>query len=347
MKFVDEVVVHVKAGDGGDGCLSFDRMRFKARGRPNGGDGGKGGNVSIKAVSNLNTLVDYRHQKNFDATNGSRGGSADCIGSGGSDLCLSVPIGTRIYDLDTKTLLGDLNEADATLCVAKGGECGLGNARFKSSTNRSPRRTTTGEIGEERTLHLELNILADVGLLGAPNAGKSSLLAAMSAAKPKIADYAFTTLWPHLGVVSVAREQSFVLADMPGLLPGAAEGIGLGSRFLKHLNRTYLLWQVIDIASEIPCEEQVVSIQQELKNYSDDLAGRERWLVFNKIDLLSNDEAKKRIADFESIMPDLLRVFVVSAVTRVGLDDLAKATINFFDKVRVRSTKSGAASSGW
>lgn len=292
MKFVDEAEIRVHAGKGGDGCLSFRREKFVPFGGPNGGDGGDGGSVYLVADSNLNTLVDFRYQRVFHAENGQSGMGSECTGKSGDDLYIKVPVGTLIYDVDTEECLGDLVTAGETLCVAKGGFHGLGNTRFKSSVNRAPRQTTKGTPGEARRLRLELKLLADVGLLGLPNAGKSTLIRAVSAAKPKVADYPFTTLHPNLGVVRVGQYRSFVIADIPGLIEGAAEGAGLGIQFLKHLMRTRVLLHVLDVAP-IDGEDPIESAQAivgELQKFSPELAEKERWLVLNKIDLLNPDE---------------------------------------------------------
>ena len=289
MRFVDEAIIEVIAGKGGDGCMSFRREKFVPFGGPDGGDGGDGGSVYLKAEENLNTLVDFRYSRLFRAQHGENGKGKQCTGRGGEDLYLKVPTGTVAHDIDTGEILGDLAQAGQTLLVAKGGRHGLGNIHFKSSTNRAPRRTTLGELGESRRLKLELQVLADVGLLGLPNAGKSTFIRAISAARPKVADYPFTTLYPHLGVVSVEMHRHFVVADIPGLIEGAAEGAGLGTRFLKHLSRARLLLHLVDVA---PIDENadpaqdIQTIENELEKYDAHLAARERWLVFNKIDLL-------------------------------------------------------------
>ncbi len=286
MKFVDEVSIHVKAGDGGNGLMSFRREKFIEKGGPNGGDGGDGGSIYLEADVNLNTLVDYRYTRRFDAQRGENGGSKDCTGAKGDDLILPVPVGTTVIDANTQEIIGDLTEPGQRLMVAQGGWHGLGNTRFKSSTNRAPRQTTPGKPGEARDLKLELKVLADVGLLGLPNAGKSTFIRAVSAAKPKVADYPFTTLVPNLGVVSVGRYKSFVVADIPGLIEGAAEGAGLGIRFLKHLARTRILLHLVDMAplDESDPADAAEVIVRELGRFSPALTERERWLVLNKMD---------------------------------------------------------------
>ena len=279
MKFVDEVSIFVKAGDGGNGLMSFRREKFIEKGGPNGGDGGDGGSVFMEADPNLNTLVDYRYTRRFDAQRGENGGSKDCTGRKGEDLVLPVPVGTTIIDAGTQEIIGDLTKPGQRLMVAQGGWHGLGNARFKSSTTRAPRQTTTGKPGESRDLKLELTVRADVGLLGLPNAGKSTFIRAVSAAKPKVADYPFTTLVPNLGVVSVGRYKSFVVADIPGLIEGAAEGAGLGIRFLKHLARTRLLLHIVDMAplDDSDPAEAAATIIEELARFSPALTERDRF----------------------------------------------------------------------
>ena len=292
MKFVDEVSIHVQAGDGGNGCMSFRREKFVPYGGPDGGDGGHGGSIWIEADPNANTLVDYRYTRQFKAVRGQNGMGANCTGRSGEDVVLKVPVGTTILDESTDEVLADLVEPLQRVMVARGGRGGLGNVNFKSSTNRSPRKTTEGQAGEARQLRLELKVLADVGLLGLPNAGKSTFIRAVSAAKPKVADYPFTTLVPNLGVVDVDRHRSFVMADIPGLIEGASEGAGLGIRFLKHLARTRFLLHLVDVApyDETDPVDNVQAIAAELEKYSPTLASLPRWLVLNKIDLLPVDE---------------------------------------------------------
>jgi GTP-binding protein len=327
MKFVDEATIKVHAGNGGRGMVSFRREKFIPFGGPDGGDGGDGGNVFLVARQGLNTLADFRYQRIFKAINGEPGGSADCSGRGGEDLEIEVPVGTVVYDVDTDETLGDLAAEGARLMVAKGGQGGLGNQRFKSSTNRTPRKATPGYPGEKRELRLELKLLADVGLLGLPNAGKSTLISVVSAARPRIADYPFTTLHPNLGVVYVGEHQSFVMADIPGLIEGAAEGAGLGIRFLKHLQRTRLLLHLIDIAPPDPETDPVVdarAIAAELKKFSPELAQRERWLVLNKIDLLPPADAGKRCKEIVRRLRWKGPVYRISGATRQGTQELCR-----------------------
>jgi GTPase len=328
MKFVDEANIRVEAGDGGSGCVSFRREKFIPRGGPDGGDGGNGGSVFLLADTNLNTLVDFRHKRRFCAERGKGGMGRNMTGRSGADLLVPVPLGTRAYDEETGELIGELLHGDERLLVAQGGFHGIGNARFKSSTNRAPRQSKPGTPGERRQLHLELVLLADVGLLGFPNAGKSSLIRQVSSARPKVADYPFTTLHPNLGVVSLGRGRSFVIADIPGIIRGAAEGAGLGVRFLKHLARTRLLLHIVDIA---PLDERVDPVQQirqieaELVAFGGDLAHKERWLVLNKRDLLGTGELERRRA---TILEDLGwtgPVFAISAVTGDGTAELMRA----------------------
>ncbi len=296
MKFVDEVVIGIEAGKGGDGCLSFRREKYIPKGGPDGGDGGDGGSVFIEADENQNTLVDYRYQRRYRSENGQPGRGRDCTGPKGEDLILKVPVGTTVIDEDTLEVLCDLTFDGQREKVAQGGFHGLGNTRFKSSVNRAPRQTTKGSLGESRNLKLELKVLADVGLLGLPNAGKSTFIRAVSAAKPKVANYPFTTLVPNLGVVSIERDRSFVVADIPGLIEGASAGAGLGIRFLKHLARTRLLLHIVDMApwDETTPAEAAQTIIQELENFSPALAQQERWLVLNKLDLIPEQEQEER-----------------------------------------------------
>jgi GTP-binding protein len=301
MKFIDEAKIHVKAGDGGNGVASFRREKYVPRGGPDGGDGGRGGSVYAVGDRNLNTLIDYRYARKFLAQRGENGRGGDCYGAGGNDIVLRVPVGTVIFDLDSERILADLDEDGRKVLIARGGKGGLGNIHFKSSTNRTPRQCTRGEPGEELDLRLELRVLADVGLLGLPNAGKSTLIRAVSAARPKVADYPFTTLHPSLGVVRVDPDKSFVMADVPGLIAGAADGAGLGLRFLKHLQRTRLLLHVVDIAPVDPDADPLRDAQAivgELLAHDPALAARPRWLVLNKIDLIPEDEREAAIAAF-------------------------------------------------
>ncbi|MDD2885420.1 MAG: GTPase ObgE [Dechloromonas sp.] len=303
MKFIDEAKIYIKAGDGGNGIATFRREKYIPMGGPNGGDGGRGGSVYVVADRNINTLVDYRYTRKFLGQRGENGGSADCYGKGGDDIYLRVPVGTVITDLHTEQVIADLAEHDQTILLAQGGKGGLGNTHFKSSTNRAPRQCTKGQPGEEFELRLELRVLADVGLLGLPNAGKSTLIRAISSARPKVADYPFTTLHPNLGVVRVDAEKSFVVADVPGLIEGAADGAGLGIRFLKHLQRTRILLHLVDLAPMDPGADPLYDAQAivgELLKHDPALADKPRWLVLNKLDLIPEEEREQRIADFLS-----------------------------------------------
>ena len=337
MKFVDEASIHVAAGSGGDGCLSFLRERSRPRGGPDGGDGGAGGSIFFRAVASINTLVDYRYRRVFTAASGRAGAGKNRHGACGEDLEMTVPVGTAIFDVHADEVLGDLDRPNTRLLVARGGRGGLGNVRFKSSTNRTPRRATPGTAGEERDLRLELRLLADAGLLGLPNAGKSSLLRAVSHARPKVADYPFTTLYPGLGVVRVEAERSFVLADIPGLLPGAARGVGLGTRFLKHLGRTKLLLHMVDaVPSAGRPADAVQALAEELAAFSPVLAGRERWLVLNKIDLLSEKERETCLETLRRL-PGIRKVFAVSALRRQGLQHLCGSVMEYLDAFQARA----------
>ncbi len=333
MKFVDEVSIFVKAGDGGNGMMAFRREKFIEKGGPNGGDGGDGGSVYIEAQANLNTLVDYRYTRRFQAQNGEKGGSTDCTGAKGEDLILPVPIGTTVIDAGTQEVIGDLTRAGQRLLVAQGGWHGLGNTRFKSSTNRAPRQTTPGKPGDARDLKLELKVLADVGLLGLPNAGKSTFIRSVSAAKPKVADYPFTTLVPNLGVVSVDRYKSFVVADIPGLIEGASHGAGLGIRFLKHLSRTRLLLHLVDMAPLDLTDpaESAATIIDELTKFSPSLAERERWLVLNKADQILDEEQEARIAEIVARIEWEGLVYVISALARQGTEKLCYDIMDFLE----------------
>ncbi|WP_405239297.1 Obg family GTPase CgtA [Lentisalinibacter orientalis] len=336
MKFVDEATIRVQAGNGGHGCLSFRREKYVPRGGPDGGDGGHGGSVWLQADQGINTLADFRVQRRFRAESGEAGAGRNKTGRSGDDLTVRVPVGTIVADVDTGEVLGDLADDGARLKVAEGGRGGLGNTRFKSSTNRAPRRTTNGTPGEARHLKLELKLLADVGLLGLPNAGKSTLIRAMSAARPKVADYPFTTLHPNLGVVRVGPEQSFVMADIPGLIEGAAEGAGLGIRFLKHLERTRLLLHVVDVA---PVDGHDVAaafaaIEGEVQKFGAGLAERPRWLVLNKIDLLEDTALEGLRADLLAEIGWSGPVFAVSAATGAGTEALARAVMAHLERER-------------
>lgn len=328
MKFVDEATIRVQAGNGGHGCLSFRREKYVEKGGPDGGDGGHGGSVYLIADPALNTLADFRVARRFRAESGQGGAGRNKTGRSGEDLEVKVPCGTVVHDIDTRELLCDLTGAGQRQMVAEGGRGGLGNTRFKSSTNRAPRKTTNGTPGEARHLKLELRVLADVGLLGLPNAGKSTLIAAMSQARPRIADYPFTTLHPNLGVVRVGGLRSFVMADVPGLIEGAAEGAGLGIRFLKHLQRTGLLLHVVDIApldDSVDPAESVRALQKELAMFSTELADKPRWLVINKIDLLSRADRNRACGDLVKRLGWQGPVFEVSAATGEGTEALGQA----------------------
>ena len=328
MKFVDEATIDVAAGDGGAGCASFRREKFIPFGGPNGGDGGRGGSIYAMADVNLNTLIDYRYARRHEARNGEAGRGADQFGAAGGDIVLRMPVGTILSDHETGERVAELLNPGERLLICKGGDGGFGNLHFKTSTNRAPRQKTPGWPGEQRKLKLELRVLADVGLLGMPNAGKSTLIAAVSNARPKIADYPFTTLHPNLGVVRVGPEQSFVVADIPGLIEGAAEGAGLGHQFLRHLQRTRLLLHVVDLApfdDSVDPVAQAKAIVKELKKYDAELHAKPRWLVLNKIDMVEKSERARRVADFVRRMRSGAPVFEISALTREGLEPLLKA----------------------
>jgi GTP-binding protein len=327
MKFIDEAIIKVEAGDGGNGCVSFRREKYIPRGGPNGGDGGNGGSVYLVGNEGLNTLVDFRHQRLYRGERGQNGMPRQMTGHKGESLYIRVPIGTRVTDTETEELIGEVLQDGQELLVAQGGFHGLGNTRFKSSVNRAPRQATHGTEGEKRVLGLELILLADVGLLGMPNAGKSSLISKVSHARPKIADYPFTTLYPNLGVVSVGTDRSFVIADIPGIIEGAAEGAGLGLQFLKHLSRTRLLLHLVDIApmdDAVDPVEEVRHIVQELEKYGDDLVERERWLVLSKKDLLSEDEFDARQARLVAELSWDGPVYGISSVTGEGTGQLVQ-----------------------
>lgn len=327
MKFIDQVIIEVVAGNGGHGCMSFRREKFVPFGGPDGGDGGDGASIFFEASDSLNTLIDLRYQRLYRAKNGESGMGALRTGRSGKDMIIAVPVGTIVYDADTLELIGDLTKPDQRLCIAKGGFHGLGNARFKSSTNRAPRQTTQGSLGETRRLNCELKVLADVGLLGLPNAGKSTLVHAISNATPKVADYPFTTIRPHLGVVRVDDLQSFVVADIPGLIEGASEGVGLGHRFLKHLSRTAVLWHVVDMSE--PDEAAIIhnlkAIESELAQYDPALSQKPRWLVFNKMDALPAEEVTRRVAMIVEKIEWTGPVFAISAVAKEGTQALCRA----------------------
>lgn len=332
MKFIDEALIRVEAGDGGNGCVSFRREKFIPKGGPDGGDGGDGGDVYLIADENLNTLIDYRFEKRFAAQRGENGRSSNCTGHRGKDISLRVPVGTRAIDNDTKEVLGDLTSHGMKLLVAKGGYHGLGNTRFKSSINRAPRQKTNGTAGEKRDLQLELLLLADVGMLGLPNAGKSTFIRAVSAAKPKVADYPFTTLVPSLGVARVGADRSFVVADIPGLIEGAAEGAGLGIRFLKHLERCHVLIHLVDIApiDESDPADNIAIIEAELFQYSESLADKPRWLVFNKIDQFSDEEASQK-AEAIAEQLGISEYYLISAATGKNVPQLCQEIMAFME----------------
>jgi GTP-binding protein len=327
MKFVDEAYIDISAGDGGNGCVSFRHEKYKEFGGPNGGDGGRGGHVFAFADINLNTLVDYRYSRRHDAKRGQHGMGSDMFGAAGDDVTLKMPVGTIITDAETGEVLYELLVPGETIMIAKGGDGGFGNMRFKSAINRAPRQKTPGWLGEKKELKLELKVLADVGLLGMPNAGKSTFIAAVSNARPKIADYPFTTLHPNLGVVRVGHEQSFVVADVPGLIEGASEGAGLGHLFLRHLQRTRLLLHVVDFApfdDNIDPVQQAKAIAAELKKYDPGLYNKPRWLVLNKLDMVPVEERETRVKDFIKRMRYKGPVFQISALTREGCEPLIK-----------------------
>ena len=339
MKLVDEAEIDVIAGNGGDGCIGFRREKFIPLGGPDGGDGGVGGSVWIEADENLSTLVDFRHQRIFKARRGENGMGQQRYGKGGDDLVITVPVGTVITNVGTDEVIGDLTVHGDRLLVAKGGKGGLGNMHFKSSVTRAPRRATSGEEGEQRTLRMELKLLADVGLLGFPNAGKSTFIRAVSAATPKVADYPFTTLYPNLGVVSVEAHRSFVIADIPGLIEGAADGAGLGAVFLRHLQRTRLLLHLVDMAPmeggvEISPAEQVRAIERELDKHDPELLQKPRWLVLNKADLMMEDEAQERAAEVVAELGWSEPWYMVSALSREGTWPIMKDAMAFFDRLR-------------
>ncbi|MBS0287738.1 MAG: GTPase ObgE [Proteobacteria bacterium] len=336
MKFVDEAIIKVHAGKGGDGSASFRREKYVPRGGPDGGDGGRGGSVYLVADAGLNTLIDFRYQTQFSAQSGANGAKRQCSGYDGEDCIITVPVGTIVRDLHTQEILGDLIKPGTRLMVAKGGRRGLGNVNFKSSTNRAPRHTTPGGEGESRELHLELKLLAEVGLLGLPNAGKSTLISAISQARPKVADYPFTTLYPHLGIVALSGQRRFVVADIPGLVPGAALGKGLGVQFLKHLSRTTLLLHLVEL---LPLDgsdpvENIQAIEHELCAFSEDLLQKPRWLVFNKIDCFTQEEATKRIDDIMQRLGKDIPYFAISALAKTGTHALCEAVMKHLQENR-------------
>ena len=353
MKLVDEAEITVTAGNGGNGCVGFRREKFIPLGGPDGGDGGNGGDVWLQADENLNTLVDFRHQRQFKAQRGENGMGSQMYGKGGEDKVITVPVGTVVVNVDTDETIGDLTRHGDRLLVARGGKGGLGNMHFKSSTNRSPRQSTSGEEGEERLLKLELKLLADVGLLGFPNAGKSTFIRAVSAATPKVADYPFTTLYPNLGVVSVEPHRSFVIADIPGLIEGAADGAGLGAQFLRHLQRTRLLLHLVDVApvsfetgsggvEGITAVDQVRAIERELGRHDPELLDKPRWLVLNKADLMFEDEAREAA---EAVIAELGWTgpwYLTSAISREGTWPIMLDVQAFFDRLREEQAEADA-----
>ena len=360
MKFIDEAKIEVVAGKGGNGASSFRREKFVPMGGPDGGDGGKGGSVIAIADENINTLVEFRFVKKYMAKNGEKGHGADRYGKGADDIMLHMPVGTLIRDVDTDEVVADLTVHGQEVVLAKGGKGGLGNIHFKSSTNRAPRKCTPGEEGINRLLHLELKVLADVGLLGMPNAGKSTLISAVSAARPKVADYPFTTLHPNLGVVRMDENHSFVMADIPGLIEGAAEGAGLGHRFLRHLSRTGLLLHVVDLApfdEEVDPAAEALALAEELRKYDEALYDKPRWFVLNKLDVVPEEERAERVAAFLAAVgwnhptPDdefefdveTPRVFEISAVNRQGTADLVYAIHRYIQRKKELAAKLLAA----
>jgi|TARA_B110000967_G_scaffold3852_1_gene3939 GTP-binding protein len=337
MKFVDEVRITVNAGSGGNGCMSFRREKYIPFGGPDGGDGGDGGDLYLEADEQVNTLIDFRYKRNFKAERGENGRGQLCSGAAGEDLVVKVPIGTEAWDNDTDELIGDLTKTGDRLLVAKGGWHGLGNARYKSSTNRAPRQTSEGTPGEDRRLRLEMKLLADVGLLGLPNAGKSTFIRQVSAAQPKVADYPFTTMYPNLGVVTMKDVRSFVIADVPGLVEGAADGAGLGIQFLKHLTRTRLLLHMVDMAPADVKQDPVESVEiinRELKNYSDALGKQDQWLILNKMDLIPEDIREEYCEEVLKRLDWQGRVFRVSGHVGEGCDALCAEIMDYLDEVK-------------
>ena len=337
MKFVDEVRITVNAGSGGNGCMSFRREKYIPFGGPDGGDGGDGGDLYLEADEQVNTLIDFRYKRNFKAERGENGRGQLCSGAAGEDLVVKVPIGTEAWDNDTDELIGDLTKTGDRLLVAKGGWHGLGNARYKSSTNRAPRQTSEGTPGEDRRLRLEMKLLADVGLLGLPNAGKSTFIRQVSAAQPKVADYPFTTMYPNLGVVTMKDVRSFVIADVPGLVEGAADGAGLGIQFLKHLTRTRLLLHMVDMAPVDVKQDPVESVEiinRELKNYSDALGKQDQWLVLNKMDLIPEDIREEYCGEVLKRLDWQGKIFRVSGHIGEGCDALCAEIMDYLDEVK-------------
>lgn len=339
MKFVDEAVIRVEAGDGGNGIVSFRREKYIPRGGPDGGDGGDGGNVYLRADTNLNTLVDFRFTKFYKAERGKNGGTSDCTGAKGEDKVLLVPVGTRVTDVATGEVIGDLRREGEGLCVARGGRHGYGNTHFKSATNQAPRQKTNGTPGERRQLKLEMLLVSDVGLVGLPNAGKSTFVRSVSAAKPKVADYPFTTLVPSLGVVKTSEGRSFVIEDIPGLIEGASEGAGLGHRFLKHLERCRVLVHLVDVhpVDESDPVDNVMIIENEIKQYAHELYNKPRWLVANKVDLGTEEEAREtldRIIESVEVKPE--RTFIISGLNKTGVPELLYALQELVDEVKLK-----------
>tara|TARA_B100000902_G_scaffold1011_1_gene1324 strand:+ start:874 stop:1887 length:1014 start_codon:yes stop_codon:yes gene_type:complete len=333
MKFIDEVSIDVKAGDGGNGLASFRRLKNIPKGGPDGGDGGHGGSIFFRSVNNINTLSKFRFQRKFEAENGKRGGSQNKTGSDGKDLVIEVPCGTLIYDQENEKPIADLVNNQDELLICKGGKGGLGNLRYKSSTNRSPTKFTEGKDGDSLSLRLELRLLADIGLLGKPNAGKSSLVRAVSSAKPKVADYAFTTLHPSLGVVDYSENSSFVISDIPGLIAGASEGVGLGIQFLKHLSRTKVIVQIVDVYDKTPLEiiAEIRELSKEITNYDPELIKKVRWLALNKVDLLDKSEVQRLKEELETEFQDNLHIYCISAAKKEGTQQLMRDIGEFME----------------
>jgi GTP-binding protein len=345
MKFIDEAKIEIIAGDGGNGVASFCREKFRPFGGPDGGDGGKGGSIWAVADRNINTLVDYRFSKLHKARNGENGRGSDCYGKGADDIMLRMPVGTLIVDQNDGEIVADLTEHGQQVLLAKGGEGGWGNIHFKTSTNRAPRQKTEGKEGERRELRLELKVLADVGLLGMPNAGKSTFISAVSNARPKIADYPFTTLHPNLGMVRVSHEKSFVIADIPGLIEGAAEGAGLGIQFLRHLQRTRLLLHIVDLApfDNVDPVKEAKAIVKELQKYDESLYDKPRWLVLNKLDMVPEGERKKRVKDFVKKFGWKGPAYEISALTREGCELLVQDIYNYLAEQKQKEQRVEAA----
>ena len=333
MKFIDEVSIDVKAGDGGNGLASFRRLKNIPKGGPDGGDGGNGGSIIFRSVNNLNTLSKFRFQRKFEAENGKRGGSQNKTGSDGKDLVIEVPCGTLLYDLETDNPLADLINNQDELLICKGGKGGFGNLRYKSSTNRSPTKFTEGKEGDSLSLRLELRLLADIGLLGKPNAGKSSLVRAVSSAKPKVADYAFTTLHPSLGVVDYSENSSFVISDIPGLIAGASEGVGLGIHFLKHLSRTKVIVQIVDVYDKNTIEviTEIRELSKEITNYDPDLIKKVRWLALNKIDLINTNQLEELKDEVGKEFQDNLHIYCISAAKKEGTQQMMRDIGEFME----------------